>query len=93
MIKGLSEKNYEIIKKIIKKYDAEFYAYGSWVKCDFTDLSDLDILVKSKNYDEISFILNKEFDESLLPFVVNLTDYYSIDKKFYDLIKKDLVKI
>lgn len=93
MIKGLSEKNYKIIKDIISRYDAEFYAYGSRVKGDYTDLSDLDILVKAENFDEIHSVLCNEFDKSLLPFVVNLTNYYGIDKKFYNLIEKDLVKI
>jgi predicted nucleotidyltransferase len=93
MIIGLSEQNFNIIKNIIKKYPAEFYAFGSRVKGDFTELSDLDLLVKSDNYDEISQNLREDFDSSLLPFVVNIADYNSIDKSFYKLIEKDLVKL
>lgn len=33
------------------------------------------------------------FDKSDLPFIVNFTDYYNIDEKFYNLIKKDLVEV
>lgn len=93
MIKGLSEQNYNIIKNIVKKYSAEFYAFGSRVKGDFTELSDLDLLVKSDNYDDISSKIREDFDKSLLPFVVNIVDYYNIDKNFYKLIEKDIIKL
>ena len=48
MIKGITDKEYKIIKDILKNYDAKFFAYGSRVKGDFSELSDLDILVKSE---------------------------------------------
>lgn len=93
MIKGVTDKEYEIIKSILKDYAGEFYAYGSRVNGDFSELSDLDILIKSNDYENIIFELKNKFDNSFLPYVVNFTNYYSIDKNFYDLIKKDLVKI
>lgn len=37
--------------------------------------------------------LKEEFDESFLPYIVNFSDYNKIDKKFFELIKNDLVKI
>lgn len=91
MIKGITEKEYKIIKDILQNYNAEFYAYGSRVKGDFSDLSDLDILVKSEK--NIIPELKIRFDASYLPYVVNLTDLNSIDEKFYNLIKNDLTKI
>lgn len=91
MIKGINDKEYSILKKILKYYDAEFYAYGSRVRGDFSKLSDLDILVKSKH--NIIPELKDKFDKSYLPYVVNFTDYNSIDKNFYNLIKEDLRKI
>lgn len=54
---------------------------------------DLDILIKSNtkiNPEDIEK-LKVNFDESLLPYVVNIT--YDIDKKFYNLIKEDQVKV
>ena len=93
MIKGVTEKEYKIIQDILKNYDGHFFAYGSRVKGDFSELSDLDILVKIDNFDKIIFELKTKFDDSNLPYVVNFTDFYSIDKKFYDLIKNDLIKI
>jgi len=91
MIKGITEKEYKIIKDILKNYHAEFFAYGSRVNGDFTDLSDLDVLVKSDK--NIIPELKDKFDESYLPFVVNFTDFNNIDENFYNLIKNDLEKI
>ena len=93
MIKGVTEKEYSIIKNILNNYTGEFYAYGSRVNGDFSALSDLDILVKSDNYDRILPELKQRFDMSSLPYVVNFTNYSSIDKKFYKLIENSLVKI
>ena len=93
MIKGVTEEEYSIIKNILNSYPSKFYAYSSRVKGDFSPLSDLDILVVSDNYDEIIYKLKDNFDKSSLPYVVNFTNFNSIDKDFYELIKKDLVKI
>lgn len=93
MIKGITKKEYEIIKNILKNYPDKFYAYGSRVKGDFSPLSDLDILVKSDNYDNIISELKNKFDQSYLPYIVNFTDFNSLDDNFYNLIKKDLVEL
>lgn len=93
MIKGVTQKEYEIIQSILKDYDGEFFAYGSRVKGDFSELSDLDILIKSADYKSIITELKTRFDKSYLPYIVNFTDFNSIDENFYNLIKKDLTKI
>lgn len=95
MIKGITEKEEIIIKNILKKYDFEFYCYGSRVKGNFTNASDLDMLVKSdtKIPSATIFALEEEFNRSMLPFIVNISDYNSIDKNFLELIKPDLVEI
>lgn len=95
MIKGITLKEYNIIKTILEQYKNkyEFYFYGSRVRGNFRPLSDLDILVKSKNNIDLNDIDNLKnfFDESTLPYVVNLS--YELDEDFYKLIEKDLVKI
>ena len=91
MIKGITEKEFKIIKEILQNYDAKFYAYGSRVKGDFSELSDLDILVKSDK--DIIPELKYKFDQSYIPYIVNFTDAKSIDENFYNLIKNDLTEI
>lgn len=93
MIKGVTEKEFGIIKNILKNFRGKFFAYGSRVKGNFSDLSDLDILVVSENYEKIIPDIKNFFDISLLPYVVNFTDFNTMDESFYNLIKKDLVEI
>ena len=95
MIKGITSKEYNIIKTILEQYKNkyEFYFYGSRVRGNFRPLSDLDILVKSKNNIDLNDIDNIKtfFDEGTLAYVVNLS--YELDGDFYKLIENDLVKI
>ncbi len=95
MIKGVTEKEEEIIKNILKKYPYEFYYYGSRVKGDFTRASDLDILLKNETEVPYSLTddLKTEFNESLIPYIVNISVYSNMDKDFYKLIEPSLVKI
>ena len=97
MIKGITPKEEIIIKSILKPYqvDYDFYYYGSRVKGNFEKSSDLDILIKGNTemtYDKLELI-KFLFDNSDLPYIVNFADFHSIDEKFYNLIKKDIVKI
>lgn len=91
MIKGITENEYSIIKNILKDYKGNFYAYGSRARGDFSELSDLDILIKSDM--KILTELKDKFDKSYLPYVVNLTNYNDIDEHFFNLIKNDLTEL
>jgi len=95
MIKGISEKEEKIIKNILAKYPYDFYAYGSRVKGDFTRASDLDILLMSDGEILQSDIekLETEFNESLIPYRVNIIQRCKMDDYFYELIEKDLERI
>ena len=92
MIKGVTEKEEKIIKDILRKYPYDFYYYGSRVKGNFAKASDLDILTNELSYSELEEIEN-QFNESRIPYVVNLSLKSNMDEKFYSLIKNDLVKI
>lgn len=48
------------------------------------------ILENTNRYDMYK---KEKFDESKLPYIVNFADYNSIDEKFYNLIKDDLVLV
>ena len=91
MLKGTTDSEFSIIKKILSDYPYKFFAYGSRTKDDYTELSDLDLLVEGDiSLSEINSIKSR-FDNSLLPYVVNIT--VNADEHFYNLIKDDLVKI
>ena len=92
MIKGVTEKEENIIKYILSKYPYDFYYYGSRVKGDFTIASDLDILTDKISYSELEEIETK-FNESRIPYVVNISQKCNMDEKFYNLIKNDLIKV
>ena len=95
MKQGITNKEQEIIENILNKYEKEysFYYYGSRVKGTFEKTSDLDILIKGKKEMPLFILeeIKEEFDKSNLPYIVNFSDYNSIDKNFYNIIKKDLV--
>ena len=95
MIKGITQSEEKIIKNILKDYPYEFYYYGSRVKGDYTKGSDLDILIKDGKEIQQNTIeeINLKFNESIIPYKVNFSDFTLMDKNFYELIKEDLVKV
>lgn len=94
MIPGITEEEQQIIENILKEYDKEysFFYYGSRVKGTFEKTSDLDILIKGNQEMPLSILeeIKEKFDKSSLPYIVNFSDYYAIEKYFYNLIKPTL---
>ena len=95
MINGVNEREESIIKNILKDYPYQFYFYGSRVKGDYTKSSDLDILVKSENEipEHVMNGLELKFNESLIPYVVNIADFSKLNENFYKLIEPTLVSV
>ena len=96
-IKGVTTEEEIIIKSIIEPYKEkyDFYYYGSRVKGNYRFLSDLDVMIKGNQTADVEDInnLKDKFDKSNLSYVVNISDFYNLDEKFYELIEADLVKI
>jgi type I restriction enzyme S subunit len=94
---GITEQEQQIIIDILNKYfdKYSFYYYGSRVKGTFEKNSDLDILIKGNSEMPLSLLgeIKEDFDNSKLPYVVNFSDYYSLDKDFYSRIEKDLLPL
>ena len=94
---GVTEEELNEIKAIVEHYKDkyEFFAYGSRVKGNFRELSDLDLMIKGNESASVSDIdeLKEKFDNSSLPYVVNFVDYFNLTKDFYNLIEKDLLKL
>ncbi len=96
-LNGVNKEEMEIIQKIISKYKPKihFFCYGSRVKGNFSETSDLDVLIQTEKKDSIGIIyeLNEKFDNSKLPFIVNIIDMNKLDEKFLNAIKKDFIEI
>ncbi len=88
MIIGVTQDQEKIILNILQPFlsNFDFFYYGSRVKGNFEKSSDLDILIrkreKNNNILNVIEIISKKFDQSDLPFIVNLTNYHNIKKIF-----------
>ncbi len=92
-MKYLEDNQKEIVKTILQKYPYTFYAYGSRVKGGHRPTSDLDICFKDSIPFEIQSQIEEDFENSDLPFRVELSDFNLMKESFKDRIKNDLVKI
>lgn len=85
--------HWEIVKNILSKYPYSFYAFGSRVKGNPKKLSDLDLCF----FDPIPLNalahLDEDFEESDLPYKVDIINWNTISDSFRENIKKDLVKV
>lgn len=94
MIKGITQNEQKIIKEILKQYPYDFYYYGSRVKGDFTKSSDLDILLKTNQNVSISILkeISDKFNQSKIPYIINISDYNKMSEDFIRLIEPTLIK-
>ena len=98
MIIGLNENENKIINNILKKYEDnyDFFYYGSRVKGNFRQGSDLDVMIKSLDGNQVHYRIIDElkglFDVSALNFIVNFVDYYDIKNDFYKNIENHIVR-
>ena len=89
----LEERHWKIVQQILSKYPYKFYAYGSRVKGNARQLSDLDICYYDNIPDNIVFLIEEEFKESDLPFKVDLVAWKRMKSGFRKLISRDLIAI
>jgi predicted nucleotidyltransferase len=89
----LEQRHWDIVKNILQKYPYIFYAFGSRVKGTHRKLSDLDLCFMDAIPGNILEHIREDFEESNLPFTVDLVDWNTCDDKFRSLIKPDLTII
>ena len=86
----------KMLKDIFAKYcpKAEIWAYGSRIKGDSHDGSDLDMVVKSFN-DETKNIteLRQMLNDSNIPFLMDVTEFDKLPKSFQTEILKEYLVI
>ncbi len=90
---NIEQRHMEIITGILSKYPYSFYAFGSRAKGNAKKFSDLDLcFVEDISFHTLSKI-TEDFEESDLPFKVDLINWATCKKTFQDLIIDDLVCI
>lgn len=73
---------------------AEVWAYGSRVRDDYHDGSDLDLTVKNYENSHINLAkLKLAISRSNIPFLVDVTEFNDLPKSFQEEIKKNYVVI
>ena len=89
----LNNKELSTVKNILKEIipELEVIAFGSRVRDDATEFSDLDLAIKSKEPLTLSILqrLNEAFENSELNFIVDIVDYNNISDSFRSIIDEN----
>lgn len=89
----MEERHKQIVREILQKYPYDFYAFGSRVKGNAKKLSDLDLCLMQEPSRGVLLQIQEDFQESNLPFIVDVIVWSKCSKEFQDCIKDDLIKI
>lgn len=89
----LEPRHLSILENIIQKYDYSLFAFGSRVKGNNKKLSDIDLFYFEEIPNNIIIKLEDEFDESDLPFKVDLIDYHRCDDDFQKVMLQNYICI
>lgn len=84
---GLSQHTFERLTQLFANHEeiTEVILYGSRAKGNFTEGSDIDLTIKGEKLDfELLQKLNREIDDLLLPWLVDLSFYHTLNNN--DLI-------
>ena len=92
---NLRPRHEEIVRRILKKHvpNATVWVFGSRVKQTANDSSDLDLVIvsQSKIPLQVMNLLKFDFEESDLPFKVDVLDWQNISDDFKKVIKERYV--
>ena len=93
----LSPENWQIVRDILKRYvpDREVWAFGSRAKWTAKEFSDLDIAIIGDKPLSIALTadLREAFQESALPFKVDIVDWANITPSFRQVIQAAKIQI
>lgn len=93
----LDKKHLTVVKKILRQYvpDCEVLVFGSRLTDQVKSYSDLDLALHGKQKIEREKLieLKDAFEESNLPFRVDVLDWHRIAESFRKIIQKDFVII
>ena len=89
----MEPRHWKIVEEILSKYPYSFYAFGSRTKGTQKRLSDLDLCFKEPIPFNVQGHIEEDFEESDLPFIVDVLDWRFISPEFQEIIEKDLIPI
>lgn len=88
---ALDSKHYAIVKHILASFPYQVKAYGSRARGDCKKTSDLDLCVMLGRPTNLElFYLQQAFEDSDLPFTVDVVVWEMLSLEFQNLIKSDL---
>lgn len=89
----MEPKHLAIVRNILSNYPYKFYAFGSRARGNPKKFSDLDICFFDNIPLNVVIQIEDDFEESDLPYKVDIVDWNKCSDDFRALIKKDLVLI
>lgn len=88
---NIEPRHLAIVQDILKNYPYDFYVFGSRVTSAAKTLSDLDLGYFAKITPKELLELEDDFEESDLPYKVDIIDLSSCNAEFLAIIKKDMI--
>ena len=93
----ISSENWRIVRDILQRYvpDREVWAFGSRAKWTAKEFSDLDIAIIGDKPLSIALTadLREAFQESALPFKIDIVDWANITPSFQQVIQAAKIQI
>ena len=89
----MEPRHLEMMNTLLSKYPYAFYAFGSRARGNPRRFSDLDLCFFDPIPWNIQAHIEEDFEESDIPYKVDLVDWNACDETFRNLIKKDLILI
>lgn len=89
----LEQRYLKIVQEILQKYPYSFYAFGSRTKKTHRPFSDLDLCFFEDIPWNVRAHIDEDFEESDLPFTVDVVDWNLCSDTFRKIIKRDLILV
>jgi len=93
----ISPENWQIVRDILQRYvpDREVWAFGSRAKWTAKEFSDLDLAIIGDTPLSIALTadMKEAFQESALPFKIDIVDWASITPSFRQVIQAAKIQI
>ena len=91
---GLSNEIYSKIIEIVKKYNYDFFIFGSRARGDYKNNSDIDIAIYGQITEKEEMMIRNDFDMLQIPYTIDLVFIIKIEKEeLLKSIKKEGIKL